>query len=189
MKEVFLLLLTAGFSFLLCLCAAVGGLLKKSSRLLTLAAIAFMACGGLASWAGYSAFHKAKSKIAAKLKPRTGNEIYVGLFGEESTDCTQIIESQDQVVPRIDIAIWLHFKTCPQEFRRLLSRHQFSRSLEETAHWQEVIPGAEGDKWFRPQAMGDTIVVYEYATAKGRNIQTFWASRDSTEVFYRDIVD
>jgi hypothetical protein len=191
MRELTLLVLAAIFSFLLFVGAAVGGGLKKNKRkwLLASAALAFATCGGLIGRASYILLHKAKNKIVNTLKLRTGNEIYEALFGKGLATCTKVIESQDQVVPRIDAAIWLHFKTCPDEFKRLLARHQFDGAKEPTAQWVEEIPGAENIKWFRPQAMGDTITVYEYVTENSRNIQTFWVSRDSTEVFYRDIAD
>ncbi|MVN75561.1 hypothetical protein GO988_04405 [Hymenobacter sp. HMF4947] len=189
MKELFLLVLAAGSSFLLVVSVAASGVRKKNRRLLFLAAFLFIAGSGLAGRASYVLLYKAKNKIATTWRPRTGSEIYEALFGQGPAACTQVVESQDQVVPRIDTAIWLHFHTCPGEFKRLLARHQFEGGKEPTAQWSESIPGAENMKWFRPQAMGDTIVVYEYATENSRNIQTFWASRDSTEVFYRDIAD
>ncbi|QKG56601.1 hypothetical protein GKZ68_08140 [Hymenobacter sp. BRD128] len=165
------------------------GLLRHRKRLLYLAAASASLSLLVASWTAYRAFYKSYRHVAEAVRPRNGAEIYAALFGRSSVACTQVIESQDQVIPRIDYAIWLHFKTCPSEFKRLLARHPFDGDKVPTAQWLEKIPGAGNIQWFRPQAMGDTILVYEYATANSRNIQTFWASRDSTEVFYRDIAD
>jgi len=189
MKDLFALLSAAGVGLLLAVGMAVGGVLRRQRKLLLLACLALIGSGGLAARAGYIFVHKAKSRLASALKPRPKDDIYVALFGQSPLACTQVLAAQDQVVPRIDDAIWLHFTTCPGEFKRLLGRHPFEGGKEPTAQWHEAIPGAENMQWFRPQALGDTILVYEYTTEHSRNIQTFWASRDSTEVFYRDIAD
>lgn len=189
MKNLLVLLVAAGVSLLFAIGIAVGGLSKKSWKLLVLATLALASSGGFAGWAGYVALHKAKNRVVNTFRPRTGDEIYVGLFGRGKVACTQVFESQDQVVPKIDYAIWLHFKTCPQEFQRILTRHQFSQRKEATANWLGNIPSVGADKWWRPQVMGDTIMVYQYTSKNGRNIQILIASRDGTEVFCEDILD
>jgi hypothetical protein len=165
------------------------GLLKRGRRILYLAVVSALLCLLVAGGTVYRTFYKSYRHVAEAIRPRNGAEIYSALFGRSSLGCTQVLAAQDQVVPKIDDAIWLHFNTCPSEFKRLLARHPFDGGKEPTAQWLEKIPGAENIQWFRPQAMGDTILVYEYATENSRNIQTFWASRDSTEVFCRDILD
>jgi hypothetical protein len=187
-----LLGIAAGLLFILLLLRQLGRRKRGSRWALAGALLVSSMCF---AWLGvrltskvYQRGARAVAAVGRQFAPRSGAEIYQGLFGR-GIACTQVIESQDQVVPRIDIAIWLHFKTCPSEFRRLLARHPFSAKKQATVRWQQDILGAEGDKWFRPQAMGDTILVYKYATEDNRNIQTFWVSRDSTEVFYRDILD
>ncbi|RZK30335.1 MAG: hypothetical protein EOO61_19410 [Hymenobacter sp.] len=189
MKElVSLIVLTSGL-----LGTALGlgiyGLLNRRRRILYAAIVIALLGLLVAGTTTYRIFYKSYRHMAEAVRPRSGAEIYLALFGRSSVACSQVLAAQDQVVPRIDYAIWLHFKTCPSEFRRLLTRHPFDGGKVPTAQWLEGIPGAENIQWFRPQAMGDTILVYEYATERNRNSQTFWASRDSTEVFYRDIAD
>ena len=123
------------------------------------------------------------------LKPRTGEEIYSALFGEPKHDCLKVINYQDQIVPKIDYAIWLHFDTCPKELERILSRHEFSEAKLATNSLIGNIPYDETISWFNPKSMGDSIVVYEYSTDDNRNIQTMYVSVDSTKVFCRDILD
>ncbi|RZK27218.1 MAG: hypothetical protein EOO63_13850 [Hymenobacter sp.] len=182
----------AGVFFILMLFWQLSQRARVSKRVL---ASALLVSGVCVTWLGvkltvkiYHGGVRAAAAVGQRFAPRSGSEIYTALFGK-GVACTQVMESLDQVVPKIDIAIWLHFRTCPSEFRRLVARHPFSAKKQATAHWQQDILGAEGEKWFRPQAMGDTVLVYQYATKDNRNIQTFWASLDSTEVFYRDILD
>ena len=96
---------------------------------------------------------------------------------------------QDQVVPKIDYAIWLHFKTCPKELKRILSKHDFNNEKLPTDNWNGKIPLGKTLEWFNPTTLGDTILVYEFSTDDSRNIQTIWTNLDSTEVFVRDILD
>ena len=129
------------------------------------------------------------NKVASALKPRTGEEIYKALFGPDKSGCVQVTNSQDQIIPKIDFAIWLKFETCPTELKRILSRHTFDFGEVETGSWTESIPYGEVIDWVNPQVMGDTIFVFEYSSEDGRNIQTLWTSRDSTRVLCRDTFD
>lgn len=189
MKEIISLSILASAFLGIALSLGLYGLLKRKKRMAYLAVASLLLGMVVSGWAAYRTFYKSYRHVAEAVRPRTGAEIYQALFGQSPVACTQVLAAQDQVVPRIDYAIWLHFTTCPSEFKRLLARHLFDGGKEPTAQWVESIPGAENIQWLRPQAMGDTILVYEYATERSRNIQTFWASRDSTEVFYRDIAD
>jgi hypothetical protein len=189
MKEIIGLSILASILFGAALWLGFYGLLKRFKQLLYVALASLLLCILVAGWAAYRTFSNSYRHVAEAVRPRRGAEIYQALFGQSPVACTRVLAAQNQVVPRIDDAIWLHFTTCPGEFKRLVTRYPFDGGKEPTAQWLEQIPGAQNISWFRPQAMGDTILVYEYATERSRNIQTFWASRDSTEVFYRDIAD
>jgi hypothetical protein len=169
--------------------SAVLGFIKKSRNLKHLSLFTFFVFLALASWTGYRLVNKSYNKVANMLKPRTGDEIYDALFDRRKTNCVKVLNYQDQVVPKIDYAIWLHFKTCPEELKRILSRHEFSGEKVEIKSSFSTIPNEEQLDWFNPATMGDTILVYEYSTSNSRNIQSIWASLDSTEVFCRDILD
>jgi hypothetical protein len=128
-------------------------------------------------------------KVSEIFRSRTGEEIYEALFGKQKTNCVSVLNHQDQVVPKIDYAIWLQFETCPEELKRILSKHEFSAGKVSTDNWDGEIPYGETIKWFNPKTLGDTIMVYEYSSDDSRNIQTIWANLDSTKVFVRDIFD
>jgi hypothetical protein len=189
MKEIFILTTITGLSFIFFIITFILGLTRKKKKLLIISLIALPGFIALALWTGYTVIHKTADKLTGALAPRTGEEIYRALFGPDPSGCVKIIHAQDQLIPRIDPAIWLKFKTCPAELQRILSLHPFDYGKVPTASWKEGIPYGETLDWVNPQAMGDTILVFEYASDDGRNIQTLWASADSTQVLCRDILD
>src|SRR5690606_39355592 len=80
---------------------------------------------------------KTYNKVTETLSPRTGDEIYDALFDKRQTDCIKILNFQDQVVPKIDYAIWLHFETCPDELKRILSERSEERRVgKECRYWR-----------------------------------------------------
>ena len=189
MKEIIVLTIVTGLLFLIFSLTLIFGLTKKNRKFKQAALFIFIAFLSLAGLTGYKFVTKSYHKIADTLKPRTGDEIYDGLFGKRQNNCVKVINYQDQVIPKIDYAIWLHFETCPDELKRILSRHEFSREKLATKGWNGKIPYGETLDWFNPTTLGDTIIVYEYSTNNSRNIQTIWATLDSTKVFCRDILD
>lgn len=189
MKEIIVLAVITGLTFLgfgLCLLM---GIFRKNRKLLMTSLFVFIIFLGFAGWTSFKLVTKSYNKVADTLRPRSGDEIYNALFDNRQTDCVKVLNYQDQVVPKIDYAIWLHFETCPEELKRILSRHEFSGGKVETNSWDGKIPYGETLDWFKPTTLGDTIMVYEYSTGNSRNIQTIWASLDSTKVFCRDILD
>lgn len=189
MKEIITLISLSGFAFLTFLLTLVIGLIKNSKWLKMTALFAFFVLTGLVGWTGYKVVSKTHHKVSGIFRMRTGDEIYDALFGKRETDCVNILNYQDQVVPKIDYAIWLHFETCPKELERILSKHDFHSEKLSTDNRNEKIPFEETLDWFDPTTLGDTIMVYEYSTEDNRNIQTIWTNLDSTEVFVRDILD
>lgn len=189
MKEVIILTIVSGLVFLTFLATLILGFTKKNKKLKLISLIVFFAFIVSAGWTGYKVVSKTYNKVADTFKMRTGDEIYDALFDKRKTDCVKILNYQDQVVPKIDYAIWLHFKTCPKELERILSKHNFNSEKLSTDNWNGKIPLGETLNWFNPTNLGDTIMVYEYSTNDSRNIQTIWTNLDSTEVFVRDILD
>ncbi len=189
MRELTILTIVSGLAFLLFLVILIWGLTRKNKRLKLLALFVFVAFIGLSGWTAYMFISKTYLKVTESLRPRNGDEIYDALFGQRQTDCIKILHYQDQVVPKIDYAIWLHFESCPNEVKRILSIHKFEGGELPTANWDGKIPYGESLDWFNPTTLGDTILVYEYSTDDSRNIQTIWTNLDSTKVFVRDILD
>lgn len=96
-------------------------------------------------------------------KTRTGIEIYDALFDRRKTEYVKIFNYQDKVLPKIKYATWLHFKTCPNELERILSKNKFDINILATDKWNGKIPFGETLEWFNPKKMGDSIIVYEFS--------------------------
>ena len=184
-----ILIIISALGLLIFLVTLILGLIKKNKKLKLTALLSFMVFIGVTGWTGYMIVNISYNKVSDTFKRRTGDEIYDALFDKRKTACVKIINYQDQVVPKIDYAIWLHFKTCPEELKRILSKHNFEVKKLPTDKWNEKIPSGETIEWFNPRTLGDSIIVYEYSTNDYRNIQTIWSNLDSTEVYVRDIFD
>ena len=189
MKEVILELLFAGISFLIFLVFLIIGLVKKKRNLI-ITSIVFLfisiMIGSIAIFSitkkTYQISKKAYNKVSELSKPRTGMEIYESLLGKPETNCVEILNYEDQTVPKIDIAILLHFKTCPKELKRILAQKEFE--------FEKIKTSEQSDEksWFKPEKMGDSILTFKYYDING-NGQEIYSSKDSTEVYLKDIWD
>ncbi|MFT3912074.1 MAG: hypothetical protein QM737_21795 [Ferruginibacter sp.] len=164
------------------------GIIKKNKKTIFISLAIFILFGGVAAWTGFQFARKSYNRISETFKPRTGEEIYTALFGQPQSNCLKVINHQDQVVPKIDYAIWLEFETCPQELKRILAIHHFTaeKIVSKNLFYQQ--PNAN-DHWFSPSSLGDSIFVFKYAKDEYGNGQTFYSSLDSTKVFCVDILD
>ena len=188
MKELIILTVISGLSFLVFLVTLILGFTKKNKKLRLTALLLFFAFIGLTAWTGFKFVSKTYNKVAETLRPRTGDEIYDALFDKRQSDCIKILNFQDQVVPKIDYAIWLHFETCPDELKRILSRHDFKTEIVSTNGWDTDVPLAH-ENWFKPETLGDSIFVFIYNKDEYGNGQYIYSSLDSTKVFLKDILD
>lgn len=189
MKEIICLVVIAGGLLGVAAGLLLYGLARRRKRSLYMAGASLGLGVLVAGWAAYRTSYKSYRHLAEAIRPRTGEEIYAALFGSARPGCLQVIKYQDQVVPRIDVAIWLHYRTCPRELNRVLTRLPYTRRVVPTSTLATELPASQMISWFAPRQLGDTAIVYEYATPDNRNIRTFWTSLDSTEVFYQDILD
>jgi hypothetical protein len=188
MKEIIVwtvLTLTALTAFLVTL---IYGLIKKKRKtvFISLAVLLVGLCLGL--WTTYLFTSKSYNRLTEIFRPRTGIEIYSALFGQPINDCVEVLNYQDQVVPKIDYAIWLHFKTCPDELKRILSLHDFQTEIVSTKSWETNGPLAN-ENWFKPEILGDSILTFTFHKDNYGNGQYIYCSLDSTEVFCKDIAD
>jgi hypothetical protein len=195
MKELIMFTLISGLVFFIFLITLILGLSKKNKKLKIIASLLFVAFIGLSAWTVFSFVSKSYLKVSESydkvteiLRPRTGDEIYDALFGKRQIDCIKILNHQDQVVPKIDYAIWLQFKTCPSELSRILSLHVFDSKIVSTNGWNTDGPNANKN-WFKPETLGDSILVSFYKKDDYGNGQYIYSSIDSTEVFVKDIFD
>jgi hypothetical protein len=188
MKEIIVLTIIAGLIFIVSVLTLIFGFLKKSKKLKLIALFFFISFASLAGLTGYKFVTKSYNKITRTLKPRTGTEIYNSLFGNPKLDCVKVLNSQDQVIPKIDYAIWLYFETCPKELNRILNLHSFSSETISTKGLEIDGPSAN-EKWFEPASLGDSILVFTYKKDHYGNGQTIYSSVDSTKVFCIDVLD
>ncbi|TDX83101.1 hypothetical protein [Epilithonimonas xixisoli] len=189
MKEVFFELLFAGITFMFFVVFLILGLLKKKKNLvITSIVILFISiiAGSIAIFTitkkTYHITKKVYNEVSELSKPRTGMEIYDSLLGKPETNCVEILNYQDQTAPIIDYAILLHFKTCPQELKRILAQKEFEFEKIKTSGL------SSDDDWFEPEKMGDSILTFKYYDTNG-NGQEIYSSKDSTEVFLKDILN
>src|SRR5438552_19163555 len=120
MKQILLSTIISGLLFIGFLTILVIGLIRKKRRFvfISIAVLFFSICSG--SLTAYLFVSKSYNRITNTLKPRTGQEIYVALFGTTHNNCVKILDYQDQTIPKIDYAIWLNFESCPEELKRIL---------------------------------------------------------------------
>lgn len=189
MKEIILYSSASGIAFLFFLSFLLLGIFKKKKKLVYTSILALSLCIISGGFAASKFVLKSYNHVAELVKPRTGEEIYEALFGEPKTTCVKINHYQDQVVPKIDYAIWLHFQTCPNEIHRILLEYDYSKEIIETSSWNGKTPYDDAISWWNPKVMGDSILVFEFPIIEGKNIRTLWVSMDSTEVYCRDILD
>lgn len=188
MKEIAFISLFVAATFLIFLLILIAGIVKKSQTLKRASVLVFLffvvGIGGI----GYTIASKSYHKITDAFTMRTGYEIYDALFGKRQTDCVKIIHFQDQVIPKIDYAIWLQFTTCPDELKRILSQNHFKAEIQSTHGWNTAGP-LDHQNWFKPETLGDSILLFTFQKDEFGNGQYIYSSMDSTHVFVQDIQD
>lgn len=189
MKEIIILGALSSISFIIFIGLLIVGIVQKKQKFTFLSFLFLFTAIALGVFTAYKIIYKTHSKITTYLKPRSGEEIYLALFGASTFDCVEVLDYQDQIVPKIDAAIWLHFKTCPEECKRLLSEYNYDMEIVTTSEWNSSASLSDNITWWKPQTLDDTIYVFEYPIIEGKNIRTLWIAKDSSEVYCRDILD
>jgi hypothetical protein len=184
MKEIILWAIVSGLLVFIFLSLLLLGIFKKKRSVIigSVFTLAIAVCSAI--WTVYLVVNKSYHKVTETLKPRSGEEIYTALFGKSQNDCVKILNHQDQVVPKIDYAIWLHVETCPRELKRILNLHEFTANKVSSMDLDE-----NGPSWFKPQTLGDSILVFIYNKDEYGNGLTIYSSRDSSEIFCKDVWD
>jgi len=188
MKEIMTLLIVAAALMLSFPLLLLLGIARRSLRLVIASVAAFFLSSAVGIWAGFLFIGKTYRTVTTMFRPRTGDELYVALFGNGSNGCVKVLNYQDQVLPKIDYAIWLHFKTCPAELSRILAQHDFKRALQPGKDLHADMPQSN-DYWFDPGVPGDSVLVFTSTRTDGRGGQTIYAVRDSSEAFCIDVLD
>ncbi len=188
MKEIIIWLVVTVIALVVFIVTFIVGLRRKRRRVVLVSIVVFILglCSGL--WTMYLFTGRSYNRLTEIFRPRTGIEIYTALFGQPVNDCVEVLHYQDQIVPKIDYAIWLHFKTCPEELRRILSLHDFTTEIVSTSGWTTEGPLAH-ENWFKPETLGDSILTFVYHKDNYGSRQYIYSSLDSTRVFCQDVLD
>ena len=188
MKEIFIWLIGSGLLFIGFLTTLIFGLVKKKRKIVFTSIAVFLICAGCGIWTAYLFVSKSYRHINNSFQPRTGEEIYTALFGKTNGQCVKVLNYQDQVVPKIDYAIWLNFTSCPNELSRILQQKKYQFEKQSTQGWNTQQPNAN-NMWFKPENLGDSVLVFEFKLGEYGNGQKIYSNLDSTEVFCVDILD
>ena len=181
MTEVILFASLAGLSFLVSVIMFITAIVKKKVNLALWAIVPFFLAGIFGAYTGYVAISKAYDHVTDSMKGRTGDEIYTAVLGKPES-CVMVEESIDQVIPRIDAAIYLQARVCPAEVIRLLHAEKYTESGKDAWHSQST----EFPKGFVIST--DSVMVY-YVQLSDSNGRTLLISPDSTEMLVKDWAD
>lgn len=158
---------------------------RKRFSLFYLSLGMLLATGLCAIVTAYLFAGRSYGRIRGLLAPRTGIEIYTDLLGMPPDGCVEVINAQDQVIPKIDTAIRLHAHICPTELRRILSEGGYS--MERTTTTSTDGAGIAGA--FSASFLGDTVLHLQKEVQPGRNWRSIDVKLDSTEALIIDVLD
>jgi hypothetical protein len=184
MRTILILAFISGILLLSAIILLLISLWKKKSNIMKVAVFALLLSIGTG---GYTVYVLANKTYHA-LQPRTGSDIYTALFGKPASNCVKVLHYQDQVVPKIDYAIWLHFRTCPDEMKRILSKNHYEFEKVSESDTKTNGPSANNN-WFKPELMGDSVLTFKFKKDEYGNGQTIYINRDSTEAYCIDVLD
>jgi hypothetical protein len=129
------------------------------------------------------------------LPARSKEKIYTDLFGEPKSNCVQTVNSRDARAID-DCCVWIHFKTCPTELKRILSQLRYSVKPMSKALIDSEFPdptknddniiSTDPPNWWLLKSLGDSCLKFEYFHGDKDYAQFAYISKDSTEVFYYD---
>lgn len=188
MKEIIIYGILSILTFIGFISLIVLGLIKKKRYFIILGMPFILISLSLGIITGYVFLSKSYKKVTGIFKPRTGDEIYSALFGKPAYDCVKIKHFQDQIVPKIDCAIWLHYKTCPKELNRILNLKLYNSEKISTKRMNSEGPHGN-ENWFHPELLGGSILIFSYQKDEYGNGQELYSNLDSTEVYCKDILD
>lgn len=185
MKLVLLLIVLSIFSFVVFLIVFIWGLVKKLAMVKKIAVALFFVFVVLIITTAFVFLNKSYHTISNGLKPRSGLEIYAALFEGNPDACVQVLNARDQIIPKLDDAIYLEVQVCPDELQRLtrLHKYQLERKAVKNLDLNEPLD------WFTVKDWGDSVRVYSYTSDDERNSQTLYCNSDSTHVLIKDLFD
>lgn len=163
---------------------------KKSLALISLIPLALSIVTGSISlyFILKTTYTKVSGQVEKAMEPRTGETIYSSLFGNSTSNCSNVINSKDAILPVVDCCVWIEFTTCPEEAARIIAQHdyQISKMNKEGIRFAE--PGiAEKPNWFAPVSLGDSALVYKINLPEEKRESLLFLSTDSSRAFFCDM--
>ena len=183
MKEIIVWAIFSGLLFLAFIFVLVRAFLKQRLQMAILSFGLVLASMATTLYTGYLISRRSYTHT---ILGRSGEEIYVSLFGMSKSCYASIHEYQDRVVPRVDYGIWLHYTTCPKEFDRILTLHTYHIDTADTKGWNTSGPQSDQD-WFKPEKLGDRILIYEWEQDGERSEQKIFVNLARTEAYLIDV--
>lgn len=187
MREVILLTILCCISFVALVASFAYFNKNKTGVKSKIPLLAFLVFIIVLGFSAYRFFYKGYRFINSTVKTvhRDSNSIYKSIFGKEALGCVTVLNSQDQLVPKIDDAIYLHCYTCSEEVMRITKRYSYT--VEKMA--SSKVDTAASCSWYKPQLLGDSILFLQTTIAEGQHWQYIYLSTDSTEMYFRDVAD
>ncbi len=191
MLKIIFWVIAAGLLLLASLTLMIVALIKKRKTWLFSSFGLLILAGGFGIYSGYLFVYKSYHHVSNTIKkvqsdsgPTIERSMYNNIFGKADTNCLEFYNHQRMVIPIMDQSVLLHFRTCPEEFRRLLKANNFHHEAKKSSKFAG--PGGF-QSWFEPELLGDTIQVYEHPENNSEKARTLYSNLDSTEVFYAEI--
>jgi hypothetical protein len=136
----------------------------------------------------YRAGTQAMADVPERFARRSGKEIYNALFGSAVAGCMQVENYQDQIVPRLDCCIWLEFKTCPAELKRILAANSYKAMPYDSVN--DASDYSPKPTWWNPETLGlKAVAMRKHFVADPNRDQIIVFAQDSTHAYYCDMAD
>lgn len=168
-----------------------GGRQLRKAWMLSALLLSGLCFGWLGVKAARKVYRAAAHAVASVPKPftrRSGEEIYRALFGVPVASCMEIKNYQDQLVPRLDCCIWLEFRTCSAELKRILAANNYRKMPYDSVGYAANY--SPKPMWWKPERLGPKAMVVRRHTATNPNRdQILVFAQDSTHAYYCDMAD
>lgn len=126
------------------------------------------------------------TKELQRLQPRSPEEIYTVIFKLPVDSCVKVINTVDQVIPKIDCCVWLEFNTCPHELRKIINKLPYQGKIYAATDSLNYNPlSTARPAWWAPAKLGDSLYKMNYKQNSLTEI-TLLFNKDSTHVFCCD---
>lgn len=176
MHTIFFLACMAAFLFIAALFFFFRAIQRKSMQNIYYSLILLLIAGVMGARAGWLFMQKSYHEFTEVVKPRSGEEVYKGMFGNTSAGCIKVLNVLEPVVPRIDCCTYLECTTCPGELKRIIVQGQYAPATSDAGPGTPPI-------WWTPQVLGKDAVALSFSPDED-SYELLVFSADSTHAFY-----